>query len=86
MMNGPDPIRYQVVSGEIVESLMPEIVLLRLRIRPYDAEGDPAPTFEESLELILDLSLAGRLAEVLAYLSGMTFHPPDFEIEGEHQF
>ena len=77
--------RYEVVSGEIIESLMPEVVLLRLRIRLYGVGEDQAP-IAEVLELVLDLSLAERLAEVLAFLSGLSSHPPDFEIEGEHEF
>ena len=67
--------RYEVVSGEITEALMPEVVLLRLRVRPYDVEAGPPPT-AEVVELVLDLSLADRLAEVLAFLAGATSHPP----------
>ena len=80
-----DDIRYEVVSGQIIESLMPEVVLLRFQVRPYVPGSTPAPN-GEVLELVLDLSLAERLAEVLAYLSGSTSEPPDFEIEGQHEF
>ena len=80
-----DDIRYEVVSGQIIEGLMQEAVLLRFQVRPYAPGSTPAPN-GEVLELVLDLSLAERLAEVLAYLSGSTSESPDSEVEGQHEF
>ena len=79
-----DPVRYEVLSGTLIESLETDAVLLSLRVDELVGQapiGDP-----ETVELRFPLPLAKRLVGVLGHLTDPTLPPPDFEIPGQHEF